>query len=222
MRLPVLVPAAAGAAALALSLLLLAPAGRAAPPPAAPDEPARLKLDAREFALGRSDAPLTLVEFTDYQCPFCRRFQAETFPLIKKNYIDTGKVRFIVRDLPLDFHSSARPAAEAAHCAAEQGKFWEMHAALLSGAEPLANGGIDKRAQAVGLDLARLHECMRGARYEGAIAANAATADALGINGTPAFVLGRVKNGVLTGEVGSGAQPYAAFDEAIKELLAAR
>jgi len=218
MRLAVLLPALAGTAALALALSLHTPAGAAA----AADEPARLKLDAREFALGRSDAPLTLVEFTDYQCPFCRRFQAETFPLIKKNYIDTGKVRFIVRDLPLSFHSSARPAAEAAHCAAEQGKFWEMHAALLAGADPLADGGIDKRAQALGLDLARLHECMRGARYEGAIAANAAAADALGINGTPAFVLGRVQNGVLVGEVGSGAQPYEAFDEAIRELLAAR
>jgi protein-disulfide isomerase len=219
MRPPVLLRLLAGAAAAVLAVL--APAGQAAPAPAA-DEPAHLKLDAREFSLGRSDAPLTLVEFTDYQCPFCRRFQAETFPLIKKNYIDTGKVRFIVRDLPLEFHSSARPAAEAAHCAAEQGKFWEMHAALLGGSDPLANGGIDKRAQAVGLDLARLHECMRGARYEGAIAANAAAADALGINGTPAFVLGRVKDGVLTGEVGSGAQPYVAFDEAIKALLAAR
>ncbi|HEX4388924.1 MAG TPA: thioredoxin domain-containing protein [Steroidobacteraceae bacterium] len=204
-----------------VALLLSVAVARAAPEAPA-SEPARLKLDAREFSLGRSDAPVTLVEFTDYQCPFCRRFQAETFPLIKKNYIDTGKVRFIVRDLPLEFHSSARPAAEAAHCAAEQGKFWEMHEALLSGADPLANGGIDKRAKAVGLDLTRLHECMRGARYEAAIAANAAAADSLGLNGTPAFVLGRVENGVLVGEVGAGAQPYVAFDEAIKELLAAR
>jgi protein-disulfide isomerase len=216
-----LLAAVTGAAALLLTLLAPAPPGHTAPASAA-DQPARLKLDAREFSLGRSDAPLTLVEFTDYQCPFCRRFQAETFPLIKKNYIDTGKVRFIVRDLPLEFHSSARPAAEAAHCAAEQGKFWEMHAALLTGADPLANGGIDQRARAVGLDLTRLHECMRAARYEAAIAANAAAADALGINGTPAFVLGRVQNGELVGEVGSGAQPYVAFDEAIKELLAAR
>ena len=212
-------PLLAGVAALVLVLsVAVAPAA----PGAAAEQPARLKLDARELSLGRSDAPVTLVEFTDYQCPFCRRFQAETFPLIKKNYIDTGKVRFIVRDLPLDFHSSARPAAEAAHCAAEQGKFWEMHAALLAGADPLANGGIDQRARAVGLDLARLHECMRGARYEAAIAANAAAADSLGLNGTPAFVLGRVEDGVLVGEVGAGAQPYVAFDEAIKELLAAR
>jgi len=220
MRAPAFL-ALVGAAALALLLALRSLAG-APPAAAAPEAPARLKLDARELALGRSDAPLTLVEFTDYQCPFCRRFQAETFPLIKKNYIDTGKVRFIVRDLPLEFHSSARPAAEAAHCAAEQGKFWEMHAALLGGADPLANGGIDQRAKAVGLDLGRLHECMRGARYEAAIAANAAAADALGINGTPAFVLGRVHDGLLIGELGSGAQPYVAFDAAIKELLAAR
>ena len=212
-------PLVAGGAALAL---LLAAAVTGAAPEAGAGQPARLKLDAREFSLGRSDAPLTLVEFTDYRCPFCRRFQAETFPLIKKNYIDTGKVRFIVRDLPLEFHSSARPAAEAAHCAAEQGKFWEMHEALLSGADPLANGGMDARAGGVGLYLTGLHVCLRGARYEGAIAANAAAADSLGLNGTPAFVLGRVENGVLVGEIGAGAQPYVAFDEAIKELLAAR
>jgi protein-disulfide isomerase len=172
---------------------------------------AHLKLDAREYSLGRSDAPLTMLEFTDYQCPFCRRFQAETWPLL----------RFIVRDLPLQFHSAARPAAEAAHCAGEQGKFWEMHHALLTGDDPLANGGIERRAKALGLDTERLQTCMKANRYESAIARNIAAADALDIHGTPSFVIGRMANGGLEGQLVDGAQPYDEFDAALKQLLAA-
>ena len=199
-------------------------AGVAVAAPAAADtqgEPriVHLKLDDREYSLGRTDAPLTMVEFTDYQCPYCRAFQAQTFAALKKNYIDTGKLRFIVRDLPLEFHSAARPAAEAAHCAAEQGKFWEMHHALLTGSDPLPDGGIDRRATAVGLDLNRLHACMSAARYESAIARNAATADGIGIHGTPAFVLGNTSHGVLEGALVEGALPYEGFDGALKAML---
>ncbi len=184
-----------------------------------PPPTVRLKLDDKEYSLGRADAPLTMVEFTDYQCPYCRAFQAETFAQLKKNYIDTGKLRFIVRDLPLEFHASARPASEAAHCAAEQGKFWEMHDALLTGKSPLADGGIDARARAVGLDLDRLHACMSAGRYAGAIAHNKMTADGIGIHGTPAFVIGRASHGVLEGALAEGAFPYSQFDGALKEML---
>ena len=211
-------------AALALALAVTPHLSVGGAPQQEEDAPqfAHLRLDAREYSLGKSDAPLTLLEFTDYQCPYCRRFQAETWPLLKKNYVDTGKLRFIVRDLPLSFHSSARPAAEAAHCAGEQGKFWEMHHALLSGDDPLANGGIDRRAKALGLDVERLNACTQAARYESAIARNTAAADALGIRGTPAFVIGRIVNGALEGQLVSGAQPYDEFDAALKQLLAQR
>ncbi len=203
--------------------VLLAAGALAAPVRVAADEAAKfvhLKLDAREYALGRADAPLTLLEFTDYQCPFCRRFQAETWPLLKKNWIDTGKLRFVVRDLPLDIHAAARPAAQAAHCAAEQGKFWEMHDALLTGPDPLEDGGIDRRAKALGIDLERLHACMAAQRYAGAIERNVAAADALNIRGTPAFVIGRMANGGLEGQLVDGAQPYEEFDAALRQLLA--
>ena len=179
----------------------------------------RLRVDAREYALGRADAPLTIVEFTDYQCPYCRKFQTHTFPQLKAKYVDTGKVRFIVRDLPLPFHPEARPAAEAAHCAAEQGKFWEMHIALLGVEDALSQEGIDRRARVLGLDLARLHACMQAGRYETFIARNAATADALAIHGTPAFVIGRVQGGVLEGALVQGAQPWEVFDEGLSSLL---
>jgi protein-disulfide isomerase len=209
-----------GGAAAALLALAAGTTFSAAPQAEDQGQFVHVTLDAREYSLGRSDAPLTLLEFTDYQCPYCRRFQAEAWPLIKKNYIDTGKLRFIVRDLPLQFHSSALPAAEAAHCAGEQGKFWEMHHALLTGDDPLANGGIDRRATQLGLDLERLHACTRANRYESAITRNMAAAEALHVNGTPAFVLGRMANGGLEGQLVSGAQPYEEFDAAFRQLLA--
>jgi protein-disulfide isomerase len=205
--------------ALAATVLLAPLAAGAQEDGGKPPPTVHLKLDDKEYSLGRADAPLTMVEFTDYQCPYCRAFQAETFPQLKKNYIDTGKLRFIVRDLPLEFHASAGPAAQAAHCAAEQGKFWEMHNALLTGKEPLANGGIDARATAVGLDLGRLHSCMAAGRYAGVVSHNKATADGIGIRGTPAFVIGQASHGMLEGALAEGAFPYTEFDGALKEML---
>ncbi len=104
-------------------------------PQTEPDPAKRAKLNLDGFQmLGSKNAPLTIVEFTDYQCPFCQRFHVTTFPDLKKNYIDTGKVRFYSRDLPLDFHANAMQAAEAARCAIEQGKFWELRDVM--GANP--------------------------------------------------------------------------------------
>ena len=186
-----------------------------------PPDVVRLALSPGEPALGSATAPLTMVEFTDYQCPYCRRFQAEVWPKLKRYYIDTGKLRYIARDLPLEFHAAAAPAAEAAHCAGEQGKFWEMHAALLGGAPDLESGGIEQRAHAVGLDMGRFAECLAQRRYARTIAAHAAQADAAGINGTPGFVVGRVANGELTGVRVEGAVPYDEFGGLLRELLAA-
>lgn len=186
---------------------------------AASDE-VRLALKPGELSLGRPDAPLTMVEFTDYQCPYCRRFQAEVWPKLKREYIDTGKLRYIARDLPLAFHSSAAPAAEAAHCAGEQGKFWEMHAALLGGAEDLGTGGIERRAKALGLDMTGFGECVARKKYAEVIAAHAREADAAGIDGTPGFVVGRVSGGELDGVRVEGALPFEDFAQLLHELLA--
>jgi protein-disulfide isomerase len=212
--------------AAALALLGLIVAGSAAPGrTGAADEsggfePVQLQLVAGEPALGKAAAPLTMVEFTDYQCPYCRRFQAEVFPRLKRDYIDTGKLRFIARDLPLEIHAAAQPAAEAAHCAGEQGKFWEMHFALLGGAADLAAGGIEARARAVGLDMQRFHACVAARKYASVIEAHVREADAVGITGTPGFVIGRAAHGELTGQRLEGAAPYAAFDSYLRELLA--
>src|SRR3989440_6854912 len=102
--------------------------------------------------LGRADAPVTLVEFADYQCPFCQRFFATTLPALKKDYIDTGKLRYVFRDFPLDMHAHARQSAEAAHCAGEQGKYWAMHDALFQHQGALDPPQLAEYARAVGVD----------------------------------------------------------------------
>lgn len=179
-----------------------------------------MRLAPIEQSRGRGDAPVTVVEFTDYQCPYCRRFQGETWPLLKRQYVDTGKVRFIVRDLPLEFHSSARPAAEAAHCAGEQGRFWPMHEALLKSATKLDEDSLAGQARALGLDMGQFRACVTGAKYSAAVERNAADAAALGVRGTPTFIIGRAADGELDGERLSGALPYQDFAAAIDRSLA--
>ncbi|HYL02268.1 MAG TPA: DsbA family protein [Steroidobacteraceae bacterium] len=207
--------AALGAALLGASAVALAPLAIADPEP----QSVQLRLAGDEQSLGRADAPLTVVEFTDYQCPYCRRFQIETFPQLKRRYIDTGKVRFIVRDLPLPFHAAAQPAAEAAHCAGEQGRFWPMHAALLVRAADLSSSGLERDARLLNLDVKRFDACLASRKYAAAIAHNLEEADALGLSGTPSFIIGTTVNGVLTGERVAGALPFEEFAALLRARL---
>ena len=184
--------------------------------------PVRMPLDALEQARGSGTAPITIVEFTDYQCPFCRRFQAESWPALERKYVSTRKVRFIVRDLPRKIHSAARPAAEAAHCAGEQGRFWPMHEALLGKGMGLDESSILGTAQTLGLDVPRFKQCILSNKYEAAIDRNAAQAAALGVRGTPTFVIGRVNHGELDGLRIAGALPYDDLAAYLDRLLAAR
>jgi protein-disulfide isomerase len=98
---------------------------------------------------GASSAPVTIVEYSDFQCPYCARYSTETYPEIKAQYIDTGKVRYMFRHFPLSFHSEAELAAQAAECAGEQGKFWEMHDTLFANQSEWA-GSADAEAALVG------------------------------------------------------------------------
>jgi protein-disulfide isomerase len=206
-----------------LSLLGLVAVAASSPPASSDDgRVVHMRLDGMEYTLGHADAPVTMVEFTDYQCPYCRRFEAETWPRLKHEYVDTGKVRFIVRDLPLPFHVNARQAAEAAHCAGEQGHFWPMHDVLLAGTTGLDLASLVQQAQGMGLDVGRFRDCVTTNKYDAAIARNVATARALGLRGTPGFVLGRMTHGELEGIRFFGALPYDNFANVINALLAAR
>ena len=189
------------------------------PQPPPPQEKATLKLGA-ERALGRDDAPVTIVEYTDYECPYCSRWHVTAFPELKKNYIDTGKVRFIKRDLPLPFHPNALPAAQAALCAGDQGKFWEMHERLAANPSTLGPEAYARFAQELSLDAGSFQACMKSEKHLAAIRESERTASAAGIGGTPSFVVGTVKGDTLDGVTIVGAQPYAAFDRTIREILA--
>lgn len=191
------------------------------PAPSGPAKDQRVKLDnVGGYALGRPDAPLTLVEFTDLQCPYCNRFTTTAFEQIKTAYIDTGKLRFVTRDFPLDFHPYAQPAARAARCAGEQGKFWEMRTALMQAYNRLNEAVVMSTAEGLKLDMKAFSACAKSTRFDAAIMQDMKDARAINVEGTPTFVLGRTSAEGLDGIVLVGAQPFAAFDAKIRELLA--
>lgn len=174
-------------------------------------------------AIGKADAPLTLVEFTDLQCPFCRQFHVTTYEQIKKEWIDTGKLRYISRDFPLDtIHPLAIPAAHASRCAGEQGKFWEMRHTILVNNASLKPGIFAAFAKDLKLDVAAFTACETAApaKFRSEMQKDLADATAAGVTGTPAFVIGRATPNGIEGVRVVGAQPYAVFDARLKELLA--
>ena len=183
--------------------------------------PARVRLaDVAVASFGAAEAPVTLVEFTDYQCPFCKRFHEQTWPELKRVYVDSGKVRLVVRDLPLTFHDEAMPAAVAARCAAEQGRFKPVFNGLLA-APQLTPQAIRAVVSQTGLVQPAFDQCAARPAIRQAIEADSAEASRLGITGTPGFVIAQRRGGQLEGEVLLGAQPTAAFTSRIDALLAA-
>jgi protein-disulfide isomerase len=202
-------------AALAATILLLAGcAGTPAKPES--DEPL-----APFNVMGREDAPVTIIEFTDLQCPYCARHATQTFPRLKADYIDSGKLRYTSRDLPLPFHSFALPAAVASRCAGEQGRFWEYREALFAAQTTLGTEPYGRIAGEMGLDVKRLEACRGDGREEANVRADLALAGSHGIRSTPTFVIGRVVDGEFQGELVSGAQPYEVFKAKLDALLAA-
>ena len=173
-------------------------------------------------SLGSATAALTLVEFTDYQCPFCKRFHDRSWPELKAKYVDTGKVRYVVRDLPLEIHSVAMPAAIAARCAGAQGKFWPVHEALFNAQEALSPELIRKTVTDFGVLLPAYEQCVADPRTRAGITADIAEADSIGVNGTPGFVLASKKKGAkLSGTLILGSQPTEIFTSRIDALLKA-
>jgi len=172
------------------------------------------------YSLGRADAPLTMVEFTDLQCPYCRQFALGAFDEIKKNWIDTGKLRYISRDFPIDsIHPQALPAARASRCAGEQGKFWEMRLALVRNANLLSADYIAKTAADLKLDTKAFSACAATTKFDAEIQAELREGAKLGIEGTPTFVIGRTTPTQVEGPLLVGALPYSQFDAKLRELL---
>jgi len=173
---------------------------------------------------GAADARVTLIEFTDYQCPFCARHHRNTVPRLVDTYVKTGKVKYVVRDFPLEsIHPAAVKAAEAPHCAAEGGKYWEMHDRLFANPKALAPDDLVAHAEALGLDAQAFRRCLESGKHASRVSEARAEGERAGVRGTPSFFLGLTEpnSGKITAVTAlRGAQPFARFEEAIEKLLA--
>jgi len=170
--------------------------------------------------LGPADAPVTIIEFSDYQCPYCAHFALETFPGIRRAYVDTGKVRYAARDLPLPFHAFAVPAAVAARCAGEQGRFWEYRDELFRNQSQIGRAPYAELASQLGLDQEKFEACRAAGQQEAAVRVDAAMARSHGISSTPSFVVGRLVDGEFEAEKFSGSKSPKDFAARIDAALA--
>ena len=173
---------------------------------------------------GDPNAPVTMVEFSDFQCPFCSRFYQQTLPQLEENYINTGKLKFVYRDLPIDsIHPNARPTHIAAECADEQGKFWEYHDILFENqgqwnrlaSEDLENS-LKQYAQDLSLDVPSFETCLSSDEIADEVNKDAIEAGSYGTTGTPTFFIGTEKDGFIKLV---GAQPYSSFQRVIDSHL---
>jgi protein-disulfide isomerase len=157
---------------------------------------------------GESNAPITIVEFSDFECPFCSRAEESV-----KKVLDVykGKVRLVYRDFPLPFHGKAQKASEAALCAQDQGKYWEMHERLFANQQALALPQLKEHAKALGLDAAKFDQCLDSGTKATVVDASKKAGEAVGVTGTPAFF--------INGRPLSGAVPFEQFKELIDHEL---
>lgn len=171
--------------------------------------------------LGDASAPVTIVEFTDMQCPFCRAFFTGAYPQIKQDYIDTGKVALYLRHYPLSFHAAAQKSGEALECANDQDAMWQLHDLMYEKQQALDPSGgtveytvddIKTWASELGIDMGSFNECLDSGKYTENVTQDMADGTAAGVSGTPAFF--------INGTPVVGAQPYESFKALIDQELA--
>ncbi len=203
--------------------------GNVAPAQQAPGDtgaPVKVSVD-DDAVLGDKNAKVTLIDFSDYECPFCKRHFTDTYPQLKKDYIDTGKVKMVYRDLPLSFHQNAPKEAEAAECARKQGGdsvYYKYHDQIFtkttSNGTGLALDQLPVIAKDIGLNVTKFQSCLDSGEMKGEVDKDLADAAKYGANGTPTFFIGKSSN---TGEIDGvklvGAQPYTAFKTIIDQEL---
>lgn len=163
---------------------------------------------------GDPNAPVTIIEFSDYECPFCGRHFRDTLPQIISEYVDTGKVKIVFRDFPLGFHDDAQKASEAAECAGEQGdeNYWKMHDKLFENQQTLDEDSLKQYAKDIGLDTVQFDSCLDSDAMEDEVKADMEDGKIYGVSGTPAFF--------INGKFISGAQPFSVFKDIIDAELA--
>jgi protein-disulfide isomerase len=180
--------------------------------PTAPRKVTRYPVTADDDpSYGPADAPVTIIEFSDFECPYCQRWHAEVWSQLKEAYPD--QIRLVYRDFPLySIHPNAGQAAEAANCAGDQGQYWEFHDLLLSGGNPLGTATYQTYANSLSLDMEQFNDCVESRKYESEVDADYQYAAGIGIQSTPTFFI----NGVAL----IGAQPFEVFQELIDLELA--
>ena len=194
------------------------PARAGSPPVIVPKEPVSIETAAIK---GNAKARVALIEYSDFQCPFCGKFAREILPAVDKEFVQTGRVMIAFRHLPLEtIHPFALKAAEAATCAGRQGKFWEMHDELFRGPEPLDVGVFQVNAESLRLNSQEFARCITGTTTE-QIRADAADARALSIVGTPTFFIGTVQSDMRVKVISAlvGAASIEQFQSAINGAL---
>ena len=179
---------------------------------AATNSPVQVSAD-DDPVMGDEDAPVTIIEFSDFQCPYCGKFFSDTLPSIEKYYVNTGKAKLVFRDFPLPIHPNAESAALAAECAHEQGQFWAYHDYLFSNQADLSDANYKKWAEDLGLDTAKFNDCLDSKKYLSEVQADMADGQSYGVAGTPAFF--------INGKMVNGAQPYEMFQQEIDAALSA-
>jgi len=192
--------------------------------PAAPQPkplPASIDLRGGPFK-GSTTSPVVLVEYSDYECPFCIRHFTQVMPEVEAAYIRTNKIRYTFRDFPIDqLHPESIRAHVASHCAAEQGKFWNMHMRLFSKAGTHKPADLLTRAQEVGLNTTAFSACVADDKYSAAIRQSTAFAISMGAEGTPFFLVGTIDSASQFKPLAKlpGALPFANFQQAIEAAL---
>lgn len=162
--------------------------------------------------LGNPEAKVTVIEFSDFQCPFCARYTLETYPQIKQAYIDTGKIKMVFKNFPLtSLHDNAEGAAEASECANDQGKFWEYKEKLFQNQQALSAGDLKKSAKDLGLNEDQFNNCFDSKKYSDEVSQDLKSGIEAGVTGTPTFF--------INGEKLVGSLPFSEFQRVIEEKL---
>lgn len=168
--------------------------------------------------LGPKNANVVAIEFSDFQCPFCRKFWKDSFLQLKKEFIDTRKIKFVYRDFPLAFHSMAMPAAQAAECAKEQNKFWQFHDKIFGEQDKKGDGTIQftvddikKWAAEIGIDSGKFNACLDSGKYKEEVQKDYNDGVSYNVSGTPTLF--------INGKAVVGAQPYEVFKSEIERAL---
>lgn len=172
---------------------------------------------------GSSDAQVAVVEFSDFECPYCGRHFESTFPRIIDQYVKTGKVLYVIRDFPIaQLHPHALEAAEAGRCAEDQGKFWPMHDMLFSNQQHLEDKDLLSYASLIGLDKSAFQQCLLSGTHAQGVKQAIAYGLSIGVNATPTFFIGRIgrdRGSMHATTEFSGAYPYATFKQKIDRIL---